>query len=544
MEKLNPLPIALFFLYLLVGLLIIPDYGVSTDEIVQVQHAEVQLDYAAKKLGIEDYEPYRPDHELETYNWRHYSMMYGMAATFIAEFLGYEKGDLRLAFQVRHYLVFLLFWLACLAFYRTLKGRFGGWQLPLLGTAILVLTPRIFANSFYNPKDLVVLAFYVYGTASLAWFLRSRSWASLLVHALATGAVLNTRLPSMFLPLMTLFMLVLQLIQEQKNWGKTLAQMTVYSGLSLLIFIALFPLLWEDPMSRIVEVWGSMSKFDWGSSNLIFNEWIPGDETPPWYIPAWMAITIPLAVLGLIVAGILLLVKRQALLLWSHKKFWQDGNERLDLAQLGLGVGPILAVIVLGSNLYNGWRHLYFVYPALVYLAVVAWQYVSNHSKGKWRKVFQALLYGNLAWMLAFIMIVHPHQQVYFNALAGDNLTKRFDMDYWGLSFYSALKEIARRTPDGEVARVVGNTRNCWYNVLYLPEEERAKIKYDFGDDYNGYYLSNFRRPEAHRQFIDQEPPHDAPYFIIDVLGEPIMGVFHKPAGGKPDASVDYGGEG
>ena len=166
----NILSLLFFGLLLLTGLWILPDYGISTDETVQVVHAEVQLDYAAKLLDLDNWEPYQPKKDLETYEWRQYSMMYGIISTFIAEQLGYETGDFRMAFQVRHYVIFLLFWLACIAFYFTLKRRFGGWKYPLIGTVLLVLTPRIFANAFYNPKDMVVLVFYVYASASMLLF--------------------------------------------------------------------------------------------------------------------------------------------------------------------------------------------------------------------------------------------------------------------------------------------------------------------------------------------------------------------------------------
>ena len=42
----------------------------------------------------------------------------------------------------------------------------------------------------------------------------------------------------------------------------------------------------------------------------------------------------------------------------------------LDFVFLALSVGPILIVVLLDSVLYDGWRQIYFVYPALVLTAM------------------------------------------------------------------------------------------------------------------------------------------------------------------------------
>ncbi|MEL6274222.1 MAG: hypothetical protein AAFU03_03810, partial [Bacteroidota bacterium] len=431
-------PYFFFAAYLLFGLYITPNYGVSIDEAVQIRHAEVSLDYAAEWLGI-DREPYHTDDKLEQHRGKEYSMLYGMFCTLIADSVfGYDVEDFRHQLRVRHYVAFLLFWLATIAFFRTLRMRFTGWQYPLLGVILLLLTPRIFANSFYNPKDTILLDFYIYATASLFLFLHKRNWGTLLLHAVATGAVLNTRLPAMFLPFMTVILLLLDIIQSRRKIGWTLAQIGVYLGASLLVFVALFPYLWVDTFSRIAEVYKAMAKFNWGSYNLIFNEFILGTETPAWYIPAWMIITLPLGILILIFTGLYFAVRRQLQLL-PKLKFWESGAELFDLAQLALGLGPLFAVIVLGSNLYNGWRHMYFIYPSLLYLGVVAWQQIRRQTKLRTRTVVSTLLILNLLSVGHFMYRYHPNQQVYFNALAGSDRTKRYDMDYWGLSYFTAL---------------------------------------------------------------------------------------------------------
>ncbi|MEL6140193.1 MAG: hypothetical protein AAFU67_01075, partial [Bacteroidota bacterium] len=207
-------------------------------------------------------------------------------------------------------------------------------------------------------------------------------------------------------------------------------------------------------------------------------------------------------------------------------KFWESEAELFDLAQLALGLGPLFAVIVLGSNLYNGWRHMYFIYPSLLYLGVVAWQQIRRQTKLRTKTVVSTLLILNLLSVGHFMYRYHPNQQVYFNALAGSDRTKRYDMDYWGLSYFTALKKIVEETPDGEKTAVTSHDPTCFYNCKYLPPEMKAKLHYDFTGEEAKYYLSTFRRPKHHDNFFNQVPPHDRPHFFIRVEGEPIVGVF------------------
>ena len=56
---------------------------------------------------------------------------------------------------------------------------------------------------------------------------------------------------------------------------------------------------------------------------------------------------------------------------------------------------------------------------------------------------FQLAAYAILH--IAFLMIKdHPHQNVYFNLLAGKTVQAKFELDYWGLSNKQALEYILK----------------------------------------------------------------------------------------------------
>jgi len=75
----------------------------------------------------------------------------------------------------------------------------------------------------------------------------------------------------------------------------------------------------------------------------------------------------------------------------SKFNIFNDINISQDFIFLTLSFGPILAMVVLGSTLYDGWRQLYFVYPSIIFLAVksIAYFLVINHLEILLKSLFQ-----------------------------------------------------------------------------------------------------------------------------------------------------------
>ncbi|HRF99267.1 MAG TPA: hypothetical protein PLZ51_28840, partial [Aggregatilineales bacterium] len=146
-------------------------------------------------------------------------------------------------------------------------------------------------------------------------------------------------------------------------------------------------------------------------------EWIMGQEVPWHYLPVWLMITIPLTYQILFVVGgasivRLSLTKRLGLI---------TDERREEVIFLLLFSTPILALIGIGSTLYNDWRQFYFLYiPFLLvvlYAIKLLWGRYVNPETGMLVKrgllgflvlagVYQAFL-GY--WMIAN----HPHQNVF-----------------------------------------------------------------------------------------------------------------------------------
>lgn len=536
-------PILFFAAFLVLGCWIVDDYGISWDESIQRRHGRVSIDYAAEKLGFGDHIPLEPSWNLEDYQWSNYGMLYQITANLLELELGYEDDKYKY-YQLRHYLCFGLFWLSTIFFYRGLRIRFPdrAWY-PLLGALVLILSPRIFANGFYNPKDHILLAFYVISTTTLLRFLSERTWRNLIFHALATGLALNTRLPALIIPMTTALILGWEMLRERPFSLRNLGQIAVYLPLSVAFMIPFFPYLWEDTFSRLAGAFTEMSAFDWDSYVLLFGDRISALDVPAYYIPAWIAITTPILYLIFLFTGMYAGLKNLFSSL-RQVRFWRSREELLDFTQLGLSIGPILVVILLGSTLYNGWRHVHFVYPGMVFLMMVGLEWARTQVRGKVKKSdgkwhpflarIPALLLGLGLFTTAVQMVrYHPHQYVYFNAaIHGEPLNLRFDMDYWGVGFREAFLQLAEQIPEGEVRSVKCDSAwPCKDNWHALPPEAKAKIRIEGAWHKADYLATNFIWDNT-RYAVRERKDHFA-YPVVEICpaGDLTVGIYDLKAG-------------
>jgi hypothetical protein len=529
----------------LLGGWILDDYGISWDESIQRRHGRVSIDYAAEKLGMTDHVALEPKWDLEDYQWSNYGMIYQITASGLELALGYEDDPYHY-YKLRHWMNFLLFWLACIYFYRTLRLRFPDqdWY-PLIGTLALVLSPRIFANGFYNPKDHILLVFYLISIFTLLRFLKHRTWRNLIFHAFATGLALNTRLPALIVPLTTTLILGWEFLRTPKDNGKNIVWVAAYLPLSIAFMVPFFPYLWEDTFSRLIDAFTEMSAFDWDSYVWLFGDRISALDVPAYYIPAWIIITTPILYVLFMFTGIYA-TGRNMFSSLKEFRFWRNDQELLDFAQLGLSIGPILVVILLGSTLYNGWRHLHFVYPGFVFLLMVGFEWAQK----KWAQrttrkpdtpttrkpdnsilarpqVPKIVLGAGLVLTALTMVIYHPHQQVYFNiAIQGKPLITRFDMDYWGVGFREAFLELAEQIPEGEVRSIKCEVWPCNDNFYALPPEAKAKLRLEGAWHKADYLATNFIWANTRYQVRDREEHFARPAVEIAPGGHLTVGIY------------------
>ena len=213
---------------------------------------------------------------------------------------------------------------------------------------------------------------------------------------------------------------------------------------------------------------------------------------------------------------------------YNLNDFWRGEAELQDLIYYVLFVAPIFTVILLNSTLYNGWRHLYFVYPCFLLISLKGLYLIDlNYLRKKnWQfKIFVALFLSHIA----FAMIKdHPHQNIYFNFLAGKNIQTKFELDYWGLSNKQALEYILKNDSKN-VIRIgsagpisIENSKQ----ILSSLEKNRILISKNLESD---YIIDNYINwYGAYKKKRHEIPNNFKIYKEIFVSGKRIISIYKR----------------
>lgn len=510
--------IALFLL----GRGIYRDYGIPWDEKAQIDIARVNYNYIVKG-----------NPELLTFTDRYYGPFFEVGIYHFLKDL--SPSDY---YYARHLAIYSINLIGLLVFYflafRLFKSR--GWA--LLAGVLLFVSPRIFADSLYNAKDIPLMDAYIFSGLTLLMLkdilgTKRRPWVYFLLagaHAGTTAIALSTRISGLVIVLLTGIVFLLRILHDRVEWKKLVLVFGIYI-IGMLGFTLLFwPILWHDPLRQIINALIEMNARPYKSTNLFMGQLISGQNLPWHYLPVWIGITTPILVVGGFImahlwagmTGVANIARKQFGILIK-----ESSEQLTDWLVIFVWLYlPVLAVIAMRTTLYDGWRHVFFIYPAGVLIAVWGmrriWQFISARFPGKVAVGAAGLIL--LAGMLepvVFMATNHPYENVYFNFLAGNpaSLRHRYELDYWGLSYKQALDYILANDPSPEIKVYLENSPGKSYIRLMLPSEIARRFKIVDYPERATYYVSNYR---GH----PQDYPFPEKYYSIMVRGAEIMVVF------------------
>ena len=508
---------AIFFVaFFVLGLYVLDDYGISMDEALQRDHGRVALTYWFDKLNWVPYGFQRLDQAMPAY---------GMFFQFLAgplELLFGVQDDMYDYFRLRHLLQFLLFFLAVASFYRLLRYR---WRVqryyPLLGALVLVASPRIFAHAFFDPKDVLFLDLYLIATYTMCRYLSRRTMGALILHAIATGVVLGSRQVSILIPALTI---ALVLYEDWKPLPmRIVRQLPPYFLMAGLLGLLFNPHLYMDSGDGLLRTVTNVASYHWEGMVFFMGKIYDPGTIPFYYLPVWIGLTIPLVYLGFILYGSIVAGARMGGAVRRLRPYF-SAEQRMDFLVLALTYAPVAAVFVLDARLYQGWRHLYFIYPGMVYLLVVGY----DRLHGALPRAANLLLGLGVAVSVVTMVRIHPHQQVYFNlsVWAGPSLLGRFELDYWGVSYRAAFLELARQIPAGQQRSVLCEGWPCMTNLRSLPLPARSKFRETSDWATADYFTSNFYYPTHRDQTLNRESIFGLPVVEIAPGGHIIIGIY------------------
>lgn len=355
------------------------------------------------------------------------------------------RNDSRNFVHVYRMVVFLVFWIGLLALYALVKKMTQSRLAGILAVLMLWLSPRFFAESVYNNKDGLSLATMLMALYCGYLFLEKQNWKTILLFGFTNALAINTRI-SGFFSFGLVGLLYIFTLTAEKKWSRKALLFGVAAVLSTaLCFVLLTPACWKG---HFVEFWqyyfvnsSSFTRWkDWTmEAGQVFHTTLR--PIPAWYLPVWIAVTTPPIFLLLILGGIISVLVLTIRML--RQKVWPERSVCFRILLGILLLMAYLSVVIGKSNLYNGWRHCYFMYGPMVILAVCAvCDFMHICASKRLRKGGVLLLTLQMLLCVVIIAKTYPYEFAYFNLLAGAHPEENWEVDYWGIGAKDALEKV------------------------------------------------------------------------------------------------------
>ena len=427
-NKLKLTVLIFFLVYLVVNLIILPDYGLSWDYhnhyYAGLKHLGIQLPSDSSKI------PFSPPDPRETTDDPFGPFTQIIPA--LSQTVFHDRFNI-LPAGIAYNLPMVFFGVAgVFILFLFLLEAFGPVE-AIIGSISLGLLPQYFAYLHNNMKDIPNSTAFTLAVYLFYRLIKKPNWVSLLLASASFAFAFNFKINSVFIPVICL---IYFLSVRKKSDFRILS----YFLLAPLFALLLWWPFWQDPVRKLLEIPGFYSRNTFNMPNLLWGKiYQSGINIPLFYPYSFLLVTTPPPVLIAAVVG----------LIFSFRKIFSRKKEYL-LVILWFFI-PQLRYLSPKMGAIDGVRHFMEVLPALSALAGI--------GTAIFRKtlIMRIGAMMTVVYLVAILVLFHPYQASYFNFVSGGikGARGRFDIDFWGTPQKEAVLWLNKRAPAGAFVHIV-----------------------------------------------------------------------------------------
>ena len=503
-----------------IGALVLDDYGVAIDENKQRRIAGINWLYP----------PGEAEPRFDSPTDRFYGVAFELPLLLAEKALGFD--DWRRIHLLRHAASHILFLAGALCCALLARRMTGSALAALLAFALFALQPRIYAHAFFNSKDVPALALF----AACLWLahraFRSGGPGAFLLCGAAAAALTNLRIPAglvLVAAVLAARVLDLALASDAAARRRALASLAAFAAGWTGVLYAISPYMWADGPAAIVDAAAALARHPHVTPVLFQGRIFSSFDLPPRYFPVWFAVSTPPVLLALGLAGFALALRRG---LARPGAALRNTPTRFALLIAACWAGPQLAAALAGAHSYEGWRHMFFIHAPFCVLAALGAAALARSVRRMARQgggALNALAIAGAAAAASSVVLLHPHQQVYFNGLEDRTtpwrIRARYDFGYWGATYRAGLERALAERPGADLRVCRFGRYHLKRSMRILRPGDRARIVFDrFGDacDVAFFY--------PHWTALDGLRPEDRPIvppaWSLAAYGSPFLELF------------------
>ncbi len=425
-----------------------------------------------------------------------------------------------------YYIYIILISSICLFVIYYFVGNIWGRIPALFAEVSLAMYPLYFAESHFNIKDIPELSYFAISTIGFYFWVttRKKRWSAVFFSAFFLGV--GTKLNILFLPFILLaWLIIFKKSTAVRKWFTMKILFTTF-GISILLFIIfvfMWPYLWDAPFQKIVEVLAFYKLTGMTDVEL--------QSPSPFLMPGridlrgvmYVITMTPLLTLVLFGFGIFAMVKNRK----SEK-----AKEATWLVWLWFAV-PLLRVLLPNADVFESMRQYMEFLPAMMIIAGIgAWYVIKKLSERFFNlNMRMAWILGGIyiGYLAAILFMYHPNENVFFNILVG------------GPKGAAQTKLMGWQTVYDNPYRQMAN----WLNE-HAPRYARIAFldgtmiglspQFLREDIYFGSYFSGFdQKGEYIASIVYPTPPSVFPYLYLERFMNPV---YEVKAGGQIIAKI------
>ena len=424
----------------LIFLLIIFSYycsviiGISWDELFEINRGQDRLMYIFS-LGSYEVAPAQND--------KYYPGLYSTIAAFISNIL--PKKYIYESFHIINNTFSILTIFGLYKLVKILFNKYVGY----LSFIILFFNPTFFGHMSMNPKDTIIAFSFTWTTVTLLRYLNNQNnllkRKKLIIYgSLFIGLGLGTRIQfiGLLLPLF-FYVLIFNYLKRDFSLSKFFIDTTKILIISYFIMIACWPQVHSNIFIEPFKIFFEQLKIHFGPAQILLNgKILSTSEIPFYYIFLNLFYKSPEFLILTYLFFLPILVFDKKFINDEFNDFYSNISLLLFIIIL-----PTFFIIFSSYKVYDGLRLFLYIIPFFCVIPAFTIYYLIKKNKKLLSKFFLSLITLFFVFYIYNFIKITPYQYTYFNLFAGnkENLVKKFEIDYWGVSLKDLIKEIVKK---------------------------------------------------------------------------------------------------
>ena len=336
-----------------------------------------------------------------------------------------EEGKLQL---VKHPAIIILFVISGIYFKKIVFLTTSNKNFSSLSAIIFLLYPYLLGHNFFNVKDApfmsvwLICTFYIIDLVKNFLKKNEISTTKVIFLAILTSFLISIKIVGILIffefLIFIIFLFYYSNLRINIFLKKIYKPFIIYLSIIVILTYLLNPHFWYKPLIFISAI-DFFKNHVQTVCTLTLGECMKAQSLPSSYLPIWLFFKLPIVVLvGLFIFP---LVERKIFALKSNS---------IIIGSLGITVfGILFILIIFNAVLYDELRHILFLVPIILIISFTSIYYYFSKKIITFFFVIYVLFFAHQNIKL------FPYNYIWINNFSNFiNVTKNFELDYWGVS--------------------------------------------------------------------------------------------------------------